>query len=301
MKAKSVTASDSSKAKFIGLFVTSVVLCVVVTSAFWGQLPGSASYKADRYSNGNGGTTRSEVTVMPDSAVNNEQRNIKIATDAEKSLLSSMDSLHIDNSAERNAQVNNTLALFREAIKNPNSISLINDALKNKNKTGVASQDEIARLKDEILVKDGQIVSLHDQLKTTQKGVPSTQPDVRDLQKQLQDKQTQITALLNQVKTTPKDKQAGGDPQALEKMKDEIQTKEAQITKLMNQLKSRPNAGNAGTLMEENKKLADENNFLKWAVRSEVSSNHNLTNLNNSLKQANATLLNQVGELKKNQ
>lgn len=299
MKSNSSTQPSASKAKFIGLFVVSLVLCVAVAAAFWGPFPGSSTPQAG-YS---AGRSARETYPAGDSTIYlGGQTNASSVSDAEDSLRASLDSLHGGSGADSSQQISTTLNLFREAIKNPRSVSLISDALNNGNKPAAGNSEELGKLKDELLVKEGQVVSLQNQLKAAQS--TSSSPDVTRLKQDLQTRETQITALQNQLKATPKE--TGSNPQALIKMKEDLQAKDAQITKLANQLKTRPAAvasGNTGSSTggqaEQNKKLLDENNFLKWAVRSEVSSNHNLTNLNSSLKQANASLQNQVNELKK--
>lgn len=298
-----MTQVDSAKVKFIGLFATSVVLCVVIAAAFWSPLPSYPPQRTEinvsdqtNVSSTLAGEQNKTGSIPADSTVAHEQINAKLMSDAERSLTASMDSLR--GTPGKDIQVSSTLALFREAIKNPGSISLISDALNSRNIPGAGGKEDIRKLKDDILAKEGQIVSLQNQLKTFQ-NTAAEQPEVSKLKKDLQDREAQVTALQNQLKAGSKNKETG-DQQSLLKLKDDVQLKEAQIAKLMTQLKSRPNGVNTGNLLAENKKLMDENSFLKWAVRSEVSSNHNLTNLNSSLKQANANLLNQVNELKKN-
>lgn len=297
MKSNSSTQPDATKAKFIGLFVVSLVLCVAVAAAFWGPFPGSSTQQAGSSA---GRSARGETYPAGDSTVYlGGQTNAGSVSDAEDSLRASLDSLHGGSGTDSSQQISTTLNLFREAIKNPRSVSLISDALNNKNKPAAGNSEELGKLKDELLVKEGQVISLQNQLKSAQS--TSSSPDVTRLKQDLQTRETQITALQNQLKATPKE--TGSNPQVLVKMKEDLQAKDAQITKLTNQLKTRPAAGSntssTGSQTEQNKKLLDENNFLKWAVRSEVSSNHNLTNLNSSLKQANASLQNQVNELKK--
>ncbi len=288
------TAADSAKAKFIGLFITSLVMCIVVMAAFWGPLPvmNGSSGTDDRMVRG---STESNPTfsgrVMPDDA-----NDTAMMAGAERSLNASLDSLH-GGKAVRPEQVAATLALFREAIKDPKSVSVIGDALHNKNKAGTEVTAETDKLKDSILVQEGQIVSLQNELKNMQSKSAGSQPEVAKMKKDLTDKEAVIAGLQNQLKAQPKE--SGVNAQAMAKMKEDLSSKDAQIVKLNNQLKARPGGGASSGLADDNKKLSDENNFLKWAVRSEVSSNHNLTNMNNSLKQANAVLQNQVNELKK--
>lgn len=288
----------ASKAKFIGLFVISLVLCVAVLAAFWGPFSGAASQSAETPSPAvTDPSGRGPGSLPADStAYYQKQINAADVSDAERSLRSSLDSLHGGSSQDQSAQVTTTLNLFREAIKNPRAISIINEALTKGGKPGTGNKEEVAKLKDELLVKEGQLVSLQNQLKAAQ-GTGSSSAQVTQLRNDIQAKDAQIVDLQNKLKAAPKE--TGSNPQAIAKMKDDLQSKDAQIAKLMTQLKARPDGGNTSKLMEENKKLADENSFLKWAVRSEVSSNHNLTNLNSSLKQANASLQSQVNELKK--
>lgn len=311
MNLRSITEIDSTKAKFIALFATTLVLCVAVSAAFWGPFSGFSSSRqiaegdpdeivATRQTFPSGRRARTEELPGADSAVNREQLNASMVSNAEKSLRASMDSIHGKGYAENNTQVNHTLSLFREAIKNPQSMSVINDVLNNRHKAEKSNGVELAKLKDELLIREGQLVALQNQLKTAQ-NTASTSTEVARLKKELQTKDAQITGLQNQLKAAPKE--AANNPQALAKMKNDLMAKDAQIARLTNQLKARPdntasNSSNSG-LVQENKKLQQENNFLKWAVRSEVSSNHNLSNLNSSLKQANANLQNQVNELKK--
>ena len=295
MKSKSTSEINATKAKFIGLFVTSLILCVAVTAAFWGPFPGSPARQTADMGAETGFSRSRPGKQTADPAASNEQLNASLVSDAEKALRASIDSLHGSGHSNNKIQVDSTLNLFREAIKNPRSIAVISDALNNRHKPE-SNGEELTKLKDELLVKEGQVVSLQNQLKTAQNTSTAT-GDVARLKKDIQAKDAQIATLQTQLKTAPKE--TAVNTTAVDKMKNDLQTKDAQIAKLMNQLKTSPGTGNSGKLVEENKKLADENSFLKWAVRSEVSSNHNLTNLNSSLKQANATLQSQVNELKK--
>ena len=299
MNTKSITGINSTKMKFLGLFTISVILCVVVSAAFWGArsaLPIQVTEinSAENPEQGMAASQPQNNFSGSDSGTAVQTSNATLISKAEKSLQASIDS--IKTGTADYTQVNNTLALFREAIKHPQSLSLISDALNNKSKPVAAGNEEISRLKNDLEVKEGQIVSMDNQLKTLQKNA-GTSPDVSKLKTDLQNRDVQITALQNQLKTVPKS--ANTEQPDVSKLKDQLELKDAQITKLMNQLKSKPNSDNAGNLMADNKKLMDENSFLKWAVRSEVSSNHNLTNLNSSLKQANTTLQTQVNDLKK--
>ncbi|MEO6000490.1 MAG: hypothetical protein ABIN89_26845 [Chitinophagaceae bacterium] len=84
--------------------------------------------------------------------------------------------------------------------------------------------------------------------------------------------------------------------QQMQNLQKDLQGKSIQLVKLQNQLKTKPvqSNGEAPQSSKETKKMKDEIEFLKWALRSEVSSNHALTNSNKQLKQENTSLVSQV-------
>lgn len=82
--------------------------------------------------------------------------------------------------------------------------------------------------------------------------------------------------------------------QQLQDLQNELRTKNGMIGKMQKQLELLPPQPSDDEerphTFAQNKKMKDEIEFLKWALRSEVSTNHKLTDTNNQLKQENTRL-----------
>jgi chromosome segregation ATPase len=121
----------------------------------------------------------------------------------------------------------------------------------------------------------------------------SNEQKLLQMQSDLQAKTDLISKFQSQLKSAPvKSINSGTDDQKIRELQKDIQSKNAAIAKLQSQIKAV--GKEVVSSPKDTKKPEDELEFLKWALRSEVSSNHTLTNSVNQLKQANANLANQL-------
>ena len=175
----------------------------------------------------------------------------------------------------------------------------IGEAATIKNNLSVNEQ-KLLQLQKDIQTKNDMIAKLQSQVNTASSkttGAVINEQKVRQLQVELQSKTEMIATLQSQLKAAPVKNGTTGNEQQLRALQKELQVRSATITKLQNQVKTMP-AATATTgspaSSKDLKKITDELEFLKWALRSEVSSNHALTENVNKLKQANANLTNQL-------
>lgn len=169
----------------------------------------------------------------------------------------------------------------------------------NKNTLNVNEQ-KLQQMQSDLEAKTDMIKKLQSQMNiayTNNNNSTANNQKILLLQNDVQSKSDMITKLQSQLKAGQvKSSGVGADEKKMNELQKDLQSKSAMITKLQGQLKALP----ARTLVDgsqsegDNKKMKDELEFLKWALRSEVSSNHTLTNNINQLKQTNASLINQI-------
>ena len=175
----------------------------------------------------------------------------------------------------------------------------VGEAAAVKNNLSVNEQ-KLLQLQKDIQAKTDMVAKLQSQVNMASSkntGAVTNEQKVRQLQAELQSKTETIATLQSQLKAAPSKINNAGDEQQLRALQKELQAKSAMITKLQSQVKAIPTATattSSPSSEKDLKKITDELEFLKWALRSEVSSNHALTENVNKLKQANASLTNQL-------
>lgn len=163
------------------------------------------------------------------------------------------------------------------------------------------NEQKVLQLQKDLQAKTDMITKLQSQVNaasTKNTGNAAIEQKVRQLQNDVQAKTDMIAKLESQLKASPVKNSSSGDDQKLRELQKDLQAKTAMIAKLQSQVKSMPaiTPANGSQSSKDIKKITDELEFLKWALRSEVSSNHALTNNITQLKQANANLTNQLKE-----
>lgn len=202
--------------------------------------------------------------------------------------------------AAKNAMMEKLQNEVKNASVKNNSASLNEQKMYNGKLTDLQNDLQVkAAVIDQL---KSQVASFASKGNTTLDEQKKQEKKIRDLQYELQGKTASIAKLESQVKSVPTRNDISSTAQKnLEKkvrdLQNDIQAKTFTISKLQNQLKASPlKPGNdvASKSSKDVKKMEDEIEFLKWALRSEVSSNHALTSSINKLKQANASLNNQL-------
>lgn len=279
-----------TRLKFIGFFAAAVFLCVIIFSSFWGPIP-SLPPQENR-----------ETLAIKDPVL--QQQIVAEPLASEKSVVNLAREQQIQDLQIELAAKNAMMEKLQNELKNASVKN--NSALLNEQKM---YNGKLTDLQNDLQVKAAVIDQLKSQVasfaskgNTTLDEQKKQEKKIRDLQYELQGKTASIAKLESQVKSVPTRNDISSTAQKnLEKkvrdLQNDIQAKTFTISKLQNQLKASPlKPGNdvASKSSKDVKKMEDEIEFLKWALRSEVSSNHALTSSINKLKQANASLNNQL-------
>lgn len=281
-----------AKLQFIGFFTAAIVLSVVILSSFWGPLPSltqqeskfmprpdkAGQMQLETYRLLHAQWTRLEelyiehsIAIADGSKAANINETGKPLTEAEAAFNITLDSLteKIYVNGDDMINVDSIISSYRLALENRQYLNNISHVQNNDNNTG--DQKKLQALEIELQAKTATIATLQHQLKLT-----------------------------GAVKTTinnNKSDSTSNDQKKLTDLQNDLEEKANMISTLQSQLKSIPKVNSGGTGSTKNiKKMEEEMEFLKWALRSEVSSNHALTKSINQLKQTNARLANQLKE-----
>lgn len=333
MKSPGISDKSFAKLKFIGFFSAAVLLCVIILSSFWGPIPSTPPQEIREVTSEN--ESGAQQLLMIDKMLHTKWMQLEQLYDEHALLLSDrsrndntnqagkqimeaevlyakvLDSISTNNSnSPIIKKLDSTVNFFRASLQNRqglnNNISDI--ALKNNSKTSSVNADDkkiqdqqFNELQHDLTAKNDMISKLKSDISAASSknnGNAANEQKVRQLQNDVQAKTDMIAKLESRLKASPIKNSSSGDDQKLRELQKELQTKTAMIAKLQSQLKATPaiTAANGSQSSKDNKKIMDELEFLKWALRSEVSSNHALTNNVNQLKQANANLTNQLKE-----
>ncbi len=277
---------DFTRLKFIGFFSAAVFLCVVIFSSFWGPISSLPPQP------------KNEALAIKNPVVEQQQVAEPIGSDKSSSDVikaQQIRDLQIELAA-KNAIMGKLQNELKTASVKFGSSSLDQQKMHNSILTNLQNDLQIkAALIDQL---KAQVASFAAKGNTTMEEQKKQEKKIRDLQNELQVKTSSIAKLESQVKSVPvRSNVSSNEQKNLEKkvrtLQNDIQAKTSTISKLQNQLKVSPEkpTGDVASKSSKNiKKMEDEIEFLKWALRSEVSSNHALTSSNNKLKQANASL-----------
>lgn len=333
MKSPGISDKSFAKLKFIGFFSAAVLLCVIILSSFWGPISSTPPQEIKEATSQN--ESEAQQLLMIDnmlhtkwmqleqlydeyallltdrSKYDNTNQAGKLIMEAEVLYAKVLDSVSANHSnSPIIKKIDSTVNSFRATLQNRHALNnnISDIALKNNSKTSSVNADDkkiqdqkFNELQHDLMTKNDMIAKLQTDISAASSkitGNAANEQKVRQLQNDVQAKTDMILKLESQLKAAPFKNSSSGDDQKLRELQKELQTKTAMIAKLQKQVKATPaiTAANGSKSSKDNKKIMDELEFLKWALRSEVSSNHALTNNINKLKQANANLTNQLKE-----
>ncbi len=331
MKFPDISDKNFAKLKFIGFFSAAVLLCVIILSSFWGPIPSTPPQEIREVTSQN--ESEAQQLLMIDNILHIKWMHLEQLYDEHALLLSDrskndntnqagkqimeaevlyakvLDSVSANNSnSPIIRKIDSTVNSFRATLQNRQALNnnISDIALKNNSKISIVNTDDkkiqdqkLNELQHDLTAKDDMIAKLQSEISAASiknTGNAANEQKVRQLQNDVQDKTEMITTLESQLKAAPVKNSSAVDDKKLRELQKELQTKTAMIAKLQSQVKATPaiTAANGSQSSKDIKKITDELEFLKWALRSEVSSNHALTNNITQLKQANANLTNQL-------
>jgi hypothetical protein len=331
MKSPGISDKSFAKLKFIGFFSVAVLLCVIILSSFWGSIPSTPPQEIKEATSQN--ESEAQQLLMIDNMLHIKWMHLEQLYDEHALLLSDrskndntnqagkqimeaevlyakvLDSVSANNSnSPIIRKIDSTVNSFRATLQNRQALNnnISDIALKNNSKISIVNTDDkkiqdqkLNELQHDLTAKNDMIAKLQNEINaasTKNTGNVANEQKNRLLQNDVTAKTEMITTLESQLKAAPVKNSSAVDDKKLRELQKELQTKTAMIAKLQSQLKATPaiTASNGSQSSKDNKKIMDELEFLKWALRSEVSSNHALTNNVNQLKQANANLTNQL-------
>ncbi len=307
-----------AKLQLAWLYAITLILLVVILSAFWGPLPSHSGQvqharlstdvieehrlledvnflharfkQLQQKTGGSGGqlsASGEEVTAAENAFRKTmdsvESKSVSYSSVNKKKLYDIFSSFNaaINHSKPGNPQLqNNETSAVKDdaALKNKQISDLEAELKESREKANSASQDA-ANLARELQSRNTRITELEKQLKDAPKSTGISPQDYASLQKDVQAKNSRIADLEKQLKNAPKS--TGISQQDYAKVQKDLQVKNTRIAELEKQLQEKTPLTAS---YKELEKLRSDNKYLSLALSSQYKQTTDLAELNKQLR-----------------